>query len=102
VINSAGLHAQEVARSLEGFPLDKVPPTYYCKGNYFSLSGRSPFSRLVYPAPESAGLGVHLTIDMAGQARFGPDVEWSSASTTTSIPAAAGSSTTRYAATGRR
>jgi len=76
VINSAGLHAQEVARSLEGFPLDKVPPTYYCKGNYFSLSGRSPFSRLVYPAPESAGLGVHLTIDMAGQARFGPDVEW--------------------------
>jgi len=76
VINSAGLYAQDVARSLQGFPADKVPPTYYCKGNYFSLSGRSPFARLVYPAPESAGLGVHLTLDMAGQARFGPDVEW--------------------------
>jgi L-2-hydroxyglutarate oxidase LhgO len=76
VVNSAGLHAQEVARGLEGFPAERIPPTYYCKGNYFSLSGRSPFARLVYPAPESAGLGVHLTLDMAGQARFGPDVEW--------------------------
>jgi L-2-hydroxyglutarate oxidase LhgO len=76
VVNSAGLYAQDVARSLEGFPADRIPPTYYCKGNYFSLSGRSPFARLVYPAPESAGLGVHLTLDMAGQARFGPDVEW--------------------------
>lgn len=76
VVNSAGLHAQEVARRIEGFPADRIPPTYYCKGNYFSLSGRSPFSRLVYPAPESAGLGVHLTLDLAGQARFGPDVEW--------------------------
>jgi len=76
VVNSAGLYAQDVARSLEGFPPGHVPPTYYCKGNYFSLSGRSPFARLVYPAPESAGLGVHLTLDMAGQARFGPDVEW--------------------------
>jgi len=76
VVNSAGLYAQDVARSLEGFPPEHIPPTYYCKGNYFSLSGRSPFARLVYPAPESAGLGVHLTLDMAGQARFGPDVEW--------------------------
>jgi len=76
VVNSAGLYAQDVARSLEGFPTEHIPPTYYCKGNYFSLSGRSPFARLVYPAPESAGLGVHLTLDMAGQARFGPDVEW--------------------------
>jgi len=76
VVNSAGLYAQDVARSLEGFPADRIPPTYYCKGNYFSLSGRSPFARLDYPAPESAGLGVHLTLDMAGQARFGPDVEW--------------------------
>src|SRR5262249_55632685 len=76
VVNSAGLYAQDVARSLEGFPRERIPPTYYCKGNYFSLSGRSPFSRLVYPAPETAGLGVHLTLDMAGQARFGPDVEW--------------------------
>jgi L-2-hydroxyglutarate oxidase LhgO len=76
VVNSAGLFAQDVARSIAGFPVDRIPPTYYCKGNYFSLSGRSPFSRLVYPAPESAGLGVHLTLDLAGQARFGPDVEW--------------------------
>ena len=76
VVNSAGLFAQDVARSIEGFPADRIPPSYYCKGNYFSLSGRSPFSRLVYPAPESAGLGVHLTLDLAGQARFGPDVEW--------------------------
>jgi L-2-hydroxyglutarate oxidase LhgO len=76
VVNSAGLYAQEVARNIEGFPADRIPPSYYCKGNYFSLSGRSPFSRLVYPAPESAGLGVHLTLDLAGQARFGPDVEW--------------------------
>jgi L-2-hydroxyglutarate oxidase LhgO len=76
VVNSAGLHAQDVARGLEGFPAERIPPTYYCKGNYFSLSGRSPFARLVYPAPESAGLGVHLTLDMAGQARFGPDIEW--------------------------
>lgn len=76
VVNSAGLFAQDVARNIEGFPAARIPPSYYCKGNYFSLSGRSPFSRLVYPAPESAGLGVHLTLDLAGQARFGPDVEW--------------------------
>ena len=76
VVNSAGLHAQEVARSIEGFRAGRIPPSYYCKGNYFNLSGRSPFARLVYPAPESAGLGVHLTLDLAGQARFGPDVEW--------------------------
>jgi len=76
LVNSAGLFAQDVARTIAGFPAGRIPPTYYCKGNYFSLSGRSPFARLVYPAPESAGLGVHLTLDMAGQARFGPDVEW--------------------------
>ena len=76
VVNSAGLFAQDVARSIEGFPAERIPPAHYCKGNYFSLSGRSPFSRLVYPAPEAAGLGVHLTLDLAGQARFGPDVEW--------------------------
>lgn len=77
VINSAGLHAQDLARRLEGFPEERVPPSYYCKGNYYSLSGcRAPFSSLIYPAPEQAGLGVHLTLDLAGQARFGPDVEW--------------------------
>ena len=76
VVNCAGLHAQQLAAALVGFPPAHVPPTYYAKGNYYSLSGRSPFSRLVYPMPNDAGLGVHITIDLAGQARFGPDVEW--------------------------
>jgi L-2-hydroxyglutarate oxidase LhgO len=76
VVNSAGLHAQRVAASIRGFPAAHVPPTYYAKGNYYSLTGRSPFSRLVYPMPNEAGLGVHITIDLGGQARFGPDVEW--------------------------
>ena len=76
VVNSAGLYAQRVAASLRGFPPDKVPGSYYAKGNYYSLNGRSPFSHLIYPVPEAAGLGVHLTLDLGGQARFGPDVEW--------------------------
>jgi L-2-hydroxyglutarate oxidase LhgO len=76
VVNSAGLHAQRVAASIQGFPPRQVPPTYYAKGNYYSLVVRSPFSRLVYPMPNEAGLGVHITIDLGGQARFGPDVEW--------------------------
>jgi L-2-hydroxyglutarate oxidase LhgO len=76
VVNSAGLHAQKIAASISGFPSAHVPPTYYAKGNYYSLTGRPPFSRLVYPMPNEAGLGVHITIDLAGQARFGPDVEW--------------------------
>ncbi len=76
VVNAAGLHAQEIARTIRGLPQDSVPPRWYAKGNYFTLSGRSPFSRLIYPVPEPGGLGVHVTIDMGGQARFGPDVEW--------------------------
>ncbi|MCX7891421.1 MAG: NAD(P)/FAD-dependent oxidoreductase [Burkholderiales bacterium] len=76
VVNSAGLDAPRVARSITGIPPETIPPAYFCKGNYYTLAGRSPFSRLVYPVPESAGLGVHVTIDLAGQARFGPDVEW--------------------------
>ncbi len=76
VVNSAGLHAPRVAASIHGFPPAHVPPTYYAKGNYYSLVGRSPFARLVYPMPNEAGLGVHITIDLGGQARFGPDVEW--------------------------
>ena len=76
VINSAGLTAQRVAAGLRGFPAGKVPPCHYAKGNYYSLAGRSPFTHLIYPVPEAAGLGVHLTLDLAGQARFGPDVEW--------------------------
>ena len=76
VVNSAGLHAQEVAAALQQFPVGRVPPSHYCKGNYFSLSGRSPFSRLIYPIPELAGHGGHSSLDLGGQARFGPDVEW--------------------------
>ena len=76
LVNAAGLHAQDVARSLAGLDPATVPPRHLAKGSYFTLSGRSPFTRLVYPMPESAGLGIHVTRDLAGQARFGPDVEW--------------------------
>jgi L-2-hydroxyglutarate oxidase LhgO len=76
LINAAGLGAPAVARNIEGMPLDRIPPAYLAKGNYFSCSVRSPFSRLIYPVPEPGGLGVHLTLDLAGHARFGPDVEW--------------------------
>ena len=76
VVNAAGLGAQALARSIDGMPADKIPPLHLAKGNYFVLSGRSPFSRLIYPMPTPGGLGVHLTLDLAGQARFGPDVEW--------------------------
>ncbi|MDI3307945.1 MAG: NAD(P)/FAD-dependent oxidoreductase [Acetobacteraceae bacterium] len=76
LVNSAGLDAPHLARSIQGMPQDKVPNAYYAKGNYFTLTGRNPFSRLIYPVPVPGGLGTHLTIDLAGQARFGPDVEW--------------------------
>ena len=76
LINSAGLKAPSVARLIEGYPAASAPRELYAKGNYFALSGRSPFTRLVYPVPEPGGLGVHLTLDLGGQARFGPDVEW--------------------------
>lgn len=76
VVNAAGLGAQAFARSVDGMPPQKVPPLHLAKGNYFTLSGRSPFSHLVYPMPQGGGLGVHLTLDLAGGARFGPDVEW--------------------------
>jgi L-2-hydroxyglutarate oxidase LhgO len=76
LVNAAGLHASIVARSIIGLSADNILETRFCKGSYFMLSGRAPFSRLIYPAPHAHGLGVHLTLDMAGQARFGPDTEW--------------------------
>jgi len=75
-VNAAGLGAPALARGLRGFPQDRVPRAFLAKGSYFSLGGPAPFSRLVYPVPVPGGLGVHLTLDMAGRARFGPDVEW--------------------------
>jgi L-2-hydroxyglutarate oxidase LhgO len=76
LINSAGIFAPDVARLIHGFPAEHIPKRYFAKGNYFALAGHSPFERLVYPIPEPGGLGVHLTLDMAGRARFGPDVQW--------------------------
>jgi L-2-hydroxyglutarate oxidase LhgO len=76
LVNAAGLNAPLLARGIDGMPIELIPPAYLAKGNYFSCSARAPFSHLIYPVPEPGGLGVHLTLDMAGQARFGPDVEW--------------------------
>ena len=76
LVNAAGLHAPALARAIEGVPQETIPPGFFCRGVYFTLAGRAPFRRLVYPVPVPGGLGVHLTLDLAGQARFGPDVEW--------------------------
>lgn len=76
VVNCGGLWAPRVASSIDGIDQSGVPTPYFAKGNYFSLAGKAPFSRLVYPIPDAGGLGVHLTLDLGGQARFGPDVEW--------------------------
>ena len=76
LVNSAGLRAPSVARSMEGYRAELAPRELYAKGNYYSLGRKNPFSRLIYPVPEPGGLGVHVTLDLAGQARFGPDVEW--------------------------
>ena len=76
VVNAAGLHAPALASKFQGLAAQHVPTAHFAKGSYFSLTGRAPFSRLIYPVPEPGGLGVHLTLDLAGQARFGPDVQW--------------------------
>ncbi|HEV7477325.1 MAG TPA: NAD(P)/FAD-dependent oxidoreductase [Burkholderiales bacterium] len=76
LVNSAGLRAPSVAKAVEGYRAALAPKELYAKGNYYTLTGKNPFTRLVYPVPEPGGLGVHVTLDMAGQARFGPDVEW--------------------------
>ncbi|HEX7646659.1 MAG TPA: NAD(P)/FAD-dependent oxidoreductase [Noviherbaspirillum sp.] len=76
VVNCGGLWAPMLAMRIEGLDRNTIPEARFAKGNYYALSGKAPFSRLVYPVPQPGGLGVHLTLDMAGQARFGPDVEW--------------------------
>jgi len=80
LVNAAGLHACDLARCIDGLDPRHVPTPHYAKGNYFTLAGRAPFQHLIYPAPEPdkhlAGLGVHLTLDLGGQAKFGPDVQW--------------------------
>jgi len=81
VVNSAGLHAIDVARTFRGLPDAPLPTPRYAKGNYFVYTGKSPFTHLVYPLPEDGGLGIHATLDLAGRARFGPNVEWLAAGT---------------------
>lgn len=76
VINATGLYAPDVARLFAGTPHHAIPAARYCKGNYFTLAGRSPFNHLIYPVPNDSGLGIHLTLDLGGQAKFGPDTEW--------------------------
>ncbi|MBB2959800.1 NAD(P)/FAD-dependent oxidoreductase [Methylobacterium sp. R2-1] len=76
LVNAAGLGAQALARRIEGLALGSVPRQVLAKGSYFGCGGRSAFSRLIYPAPVEGGLGIHLTLDLAGRMRFGPDVEW--------------------------
>ena len=76
LINAAGLHAQAVAATIEGLPAAKIPARHLARGHYYTLSGKSPFKRLVYPVAETGGLGIHVTLDLAGGARFGPDVQW--------------------------
>ena len=76
VVNCAGLEAHRVAASIDGFPREQIPGVRYAKGSYFALLGSAPFDRLIYPVPEPGGLGIHMTLDLADQVRFGPDVEW--------------------------
>lgn len=76
VVIAGGLHSQSIAAGLAGFPSRALPGAYYCKGSYFTLTTGKPFSRLIYPVPQQAGLGVHVTVDIGGAVRFGPDTEW--------------------------
>ncbi|GAB3538652.1 NAD(P)/FAD-dependent oxidoreductase [Noviherbaspirillum agri] len=76
VINCGGLWAPQLAAAIRGLDRKSIPTPHFVKGNYYTLAGKAPFSHLVYPVPEVGGLGVHLTLDLGGQARFGPDVEW--------------------------
>jgi L-2-hydroxyglutarate oxidase LhgO len=81
LVNSAGIDAPALAHCIEGFPKAHIPRAYFAQGSYFALPGRAPFRHLIYPLPEASGLGIHLTLDLAGNARFGPDVQWLEAPT---------------------
>lgn len=76
LVNAAGLGANALAAGISGFPAEAIPPLFMARGCYFAVTGKPAFSRLIYPVPEPGGLGVHLTLDLAGNMRFGPDVEW--------------------------
>ena len=102
LVNSAGLDAPRLAGAIEGIPAAHVPRARLCKGSYFACAGRPAFSRLVYPLPEAAGLGVHVTLDLAGRMRFGPDVQWTDALDYAVDARAPTPSTPRSAATGRQ
>lgn len=85
VVNAAALHACSVARGIKGLSAEHVPREHFAKGSYYTLAGKAPFRRLVYPAPQGAWLGVHLTLDLGGQAKFGPDLEWLNVATPNAI-----------------
>jgi L-2-hydroxyglutarate oxidase LhgO len=88
LVNAAGLKAPLLAGHFNGLAPEKVPSAFYAKGNYFSLVGKAPFKHLVYPVPEPGGLGIHLTLDLGGQAKFGPDVHWVDSSSDHTVDAA--------------
>ena len=88
LINAGGIAAQSIAHAIEGMPKESIPPIHLAKGNYFSISSKAPFSRLVYPVPEPGGLGAHFTMNMAGESLFGPDVEWLTDTSNAAQPAA--------------
>ena len=87
VVNAAGLDAPALGRAIRTPASGQAPQAHYARGVYFSYAGKAPFSRLIYPIPEAGGLGVHLTLDLGGQAKFGPDVEWIAAPDYTVDPA---------------
>lgn len=90
LVNAAGLSAPALAGRIHGLAAQHIPAAFYAKGNYFSLAGKSPFTRLVYPVPEAAGLGVHATIDLGGQMKFGPDVQWVASASDLTVDVARG------------
>ncbi|PTW58773.1 L-2-hydroxyglutarate oxidase LhgO [Breoghania corrubedonensis] len=89
VVIAAGLGAQDAAARLDGYPADEIPPIHRIKGNYFALSGKSPFEHLIYPVPVHGGLGTHATLDLSGRIKFGPDVDWDAPATLDVDPARA-------------